>query len=279
MAQQRGFGYGIDHRLRIVLPEPPGDDSLRLIAYGVRERIIPVIVEREGGTEDWLIMAFHTPARMWVDGQGMVDIAPDSLVVWRPLAPHRYGHSELEWTHSWLHLRGDLLAEWFDRGRLPLERPIAGIPCRLLDRCLLLLHDEVSHHQRPDVRILRNHLHTWLCAVERALVGEGASAPPGIRAARTAIESRYAEPLTLAELAALAGCSRQHLCVGYRRWFGVTPIDHLVQVRLHHAWLMLQDRRLPVAAVAEAVGFRDYRHFSRLFKRRFGRPARRRGTS
>ena len=276
--QKRLVGPALDHRIRIAHPEAIGDERLRIQAYGVRELISPIIIDRPQGTDDWLLMAFHGPARVWVESSGMVEVPGDSLVVWRPHAPHRFGHDRRTWLHSWLHADGELLRACLGGGVLPLDRPVPGIPARFLDRCLLLMHDELSAHAVPDPGILGNHLRTWVAEVERD-AGGGAAAPQSLIAVRTAIQARYAEPLTLQDFADIAGCSRQHLCATFRQWFGTTPIDLLLRVRLQHAWLLLQDRRRGVAEVATLVGFNDYRNFSRLYKRRFGTPGRRGGAA
>lgn len=51
---------------------------------------------------------------------------------------------------------------------------------------------------------------------------------------------------------------------------GVSSIAYLIQVRMAQARLMLQERELPVADVASAVGYDDWRHFSTLFRARCG---------
>lgn len=266
---------GIAHRLRVVLPEPVGDASFRLLRYGLRELVAPTVIDRPGGTDDWLVIAFHRPAQVWVDGGSMQAAPADSLVVWRPDAPQRYGCASGPWLHSWMHADGDLMRAAFDGGAFPLERPISGIPTRLFDRFLLQLHSEVAGQAQADPAILRLQLQVWLIGLTRALAG-GSSAPPGLLAARAAIESRYGEALDLAELAAIAGSSRQHFCTAFRRAFGATPIQHLIRVRLRQAHLLLQDPAVGVADAASRVGFPDYRHFSRLYRRRFGHAARKR---
>lgn len=266
---------GLAHRLRVVLPEPIGDTSFRLLRYGVRELIAPTVIDRPRGTDDWLVIAFHRPAQVWVEGAGMQTAPADSLVVWRPDAPQRYGCASGTWLHSWMHVDGDLMRAAFEGGTFPLERPISGMPTRLLDRLLLQLHTEVAGQAQADATILRLHLQVWLIGVTRALAG-GSSAPPGLLAARAAIESRYGEALDLAGLAAIAGCSRQHVCTAFRRAFGATPIQHLIRVRLRQAHLLLQDPAVGVAEAAFRVGFSDYRHFARLYRRRFGHAARKR---
>lgn len=271
----RGPDPGIAHRLRVVLPEPVGDASFRLLRYGLRELVSPTVIDRPGGTDDWLVIAFHRPAQVWVDGGSMQTAPADSLVVWRPDAPQRYGCESGPWLHSWMHVDGDLMRAAFDGGACPLERPIPGIPTRLLDRLLLQLHTEVAGQAQADPNILRLQLQVWLVGLTRALAG-GSGAPSGLLTARAAIESRYGEDLDLAELAAIAGCSRQHFCTAFRRAFGATPIQHLIRVRLRQAHLLLQDPAIGVADAAAMAGFPDYRHFARLYRRRFGHAARKR---
>jgi AraC family transcriptional regulator, arabinose operon regulatory protein len=273
----RGPGPGIDHRLRVVLPEPVGDRDLRIHSYGVRELVAPTLIDRPGGTDSWLLIAFHSPAQIWLEGQGLQSAPAGSLVVWRAHAPHRYGNPTGSWLHSWMHCDGDLLRVAFDGGALPLERPILGIPTRLTDRLVLQLHTELSEQVRADPAILHLHLQVWLRSVTRVLAGDAAVAP-GLRAARVAIESRYAEALDLAGLAAIAGCSRQHLCSAFHAAFGSTPIQHLIRVRLRQAHLLLQDPAITVAEAAAQAGFPDYRHFSRLYRRHVGHAARQPAT-
>ena len=86
---------------------------------------------------------------------------------------------------------------------------------------------------------------------------------------RDSIEQRYAEPLTLAELAAIARVSRYHLIRAFRAEVGLTPHAYLVDVRVRRARELLAANRAP-ADVAAAVGFADQAHLTRAFKARIG---------
>lgn len=86
---------------------------------------------------------------------------------------------------------------------------------------------------------------------------------------RDAIEQRYAEPLALAELAAIARVGRYHLIRAFRAEVGLTPHAYLVDVRVRRARELLRANRSP-ADVAAAVGFADQAHLTRAFKARIG---------
>ncbi len=77
-------------------------------------------------------------------------------------------------------------------------------------------------------------------------------------------------PINLSELAERTGYSAQHLNRLFRRELGVTPLQHLMRLRLERAGELLLDDRLTVAGVGQAVGFDDPYYFSRVFRQHFG---------
>lgn len=272
MANPRGITGPASARVRVALPEPLGDARLWVHSYGVREWMPPGLIHRPLGTDDWLLMVFNHPVELEVDGR-LVPAPAGSLVVWRPHMPHRYGHAERVWCHSWLHVDGASLHGWLAAAGMPLDQPLRGVDPRLLERCILALHEESTAMPAPDPVILGNHLHTWVRQTARAVHGAGAGRLPArLLAVRHHLETRYAERITLEALAGIAGCSVQHFCAEFRRHLGAPPIDYLIRLRLAQASLLLRERNLPVAAVARAVGYEDYHHFTKLFRRRYGVP-------
>jgi AraC-like DNA-binding protein len=58
--------------------------------------------------------------------------------------------------------------------------------------------------------------------------------------ARDEVDARYAEPLTVAHLAAVAGASPAHFSREFRRAFGETPHRYLLTRRLERAATLLR---------------------------------------
>ncbi len=81
------------------------------------------------------------------------------------------------------------------------------------------------------------------------------------------IALRYADPLTLEELAAACGISIFHFCRMFKAVTGQTTINYLGEYRVNKAALLLRSTELPVAEIAHAVGFADECYFSRCFRR------------
>lgn len=111
-------------------------------------------------------------------------------------------------------------------------------------------------------------------------LGAGAAVPPSLRradrdrahAAAQLIETRHAEPLALADLAAAVGTSPFHFLRAFKAALGLTPHQFLVRTRLRHAARLLLETDLPVTEVAYAVGFGDLSTFTHAFKAATGRP-------
>ncbi|MBO0809030.1 MAG: helix-turn-helix transcriptional regulator [Actinobacteria bacterium] len=88
--------------------------------------------------------------------------------------------------------------------------------------------------------------------------------------ARDLADSRYAEPLTVADLARAAGVSAAHFSREFKRAFGESPHQYLLTRRLERAAALLRVTDWPVADVCFAVGAGSVGSFTASFSRIFG---------
>lgn len=86
------------------------------------------------------------------------------------------------------------------------------------------------------------------------------------------IHERYAEPLTLDDLAREAGLSRTVLGERFKSLLGQSPMQYCAHWRMHLAADMLRNNRQNATSVAYSVGFNSEAAFTRAFKREFGLP-------
>lgn len=96
----------------------------------------------------------------------------------------------------------------------------------------------------------------------------GREAGPTARV-KAAIEQRFAEDLSLDDLAGIAGLSRHHLIRAFAAETGITPHAYLVDVRVRRARDAIRAGR-GLADVAVDTGFADQAHLTRAFKARVG---------
>jgi AraC-like DNA-binding protein len=80
------------------------------------------------------------------------------------------------------------------------------------------------------------------------------------------LRERYQYPVSLDELAAIAGLSRFHLLRSFQLAVGVPPHAYQIQLRVERACRLMQAGARPSQA-ASAVGFADQSHLTRHFRR------------
>jgi AraC family cel operon transcriptional repressor len=119
---------------------------------------------------------------------------------------------------------------------------------------------------RRDALTLDRFLLELDATLEEAARGDGL--PPWLAAALRRDEVRFGG---VADLAAAAGCSREHLARVCRDVLQQTPTQLLTHARLDHAAALLERSRRPVLEVALDSGFSNLGHFHARFKQRFGR--------
>ncbi len=89
--------------------------------------------------------------------------------------------------------------------------------------------------------------------------------------AKDLADARYAEPLTVDDLARAAGLSRAHFSEQFRRAFGETPHAYLLTRRLERAAALLRRPDRPVIEICLAVGLTSVGSFTTSFRRMYGR--------
>jgi transcriptional regulator GlxA family with amidase domain len=88
--------------------------------------------------------------------------------------------------------------------------------------------------------------------------------------AKDLADARYAEPLTVDDLARAAGLSRFHFSREFRRAFGESPHAYLLTRRLERAAALLRNTDRSVVEVCFAVGMQSVGSFTSSFTRTFG---------
>ena len=99
------------------------------------------------------------------------------------------------------------------------------------------------------------------------LPAAGRTPPPWLRLTRELIHDRFAEKLSLGEIAGAVGVHPVHLARAFRRQHGCTPGEYTRRLRIEFACRQLASSDLPMVQVALAAGFSDQSHFTKAFRR------------
>jgi AraC family transcriptional regulator len=116
------------------------------------------------------------------------------------------------------------------------------------------------------VRMLR----TWSRLTECSDLLTSGLAPWQQKRTIEVLQSRYADDLSIADLAAEARLSPFHFIRSFKRSVGVPPHQYLTKIRLERACVLLETTNLAITDVAFETGYQSPAHFARLFRRHYG---------
>jgi len=84
------------------------------------------------------------------------------------------------------------------------------------------------------------------------------------------MESSFTYPMELSEYARLCGRSLSTFRRDFKEVYGTTPGRWLITKRLEHGRFLLEHSDKPVSEVILDCGFKNFSHFSRAFRQKFG---------
>lgn len=84
------------------------------------------------------------------------------------------------------------------------------------------------------------------------------------------VEQRYMDDLSLLDIASAFFVSREYVSRKFKQEFGINFSDYLATYRIDKAKRLMQNPHLKIAQIAEMVGFRDVKYFSKVFKKQEG---------
>lgn len=99
----------------------------------------------------------------------------------------------------------------------------------------------------------------------------GVATDPVVLAVEHRIAANYAEGIYVPDIAAELGLSPNYVSTVFHRNAGMTIGERLAAVRLEHARELLAKPGARVKETSFAVGYRDVKHFTKLFKEKYGR--------
>lgn len=90
--------------------------------------------------------------------------------------------------------------------------------------------------------------------------------------AKEYIVNHITEEISIEKLAQTLYLSPNHLTRCFKKKYGMTISEYLMELRLSLAAELLSNKEIPVTAVAAKVGYANYAYFIKIFKKKYGVP-------
>ncbi|HUN77158.1 MAG TPA: AraC family transcriptional regulator [Steroidobacteraceae bacterium] len=222
----------LNHPSLLVYSQPAGLDLQEWTAPSVRERSVAISLRPEFLLENFLTAVVDAPPQL----QALISVSPGQL---------RY-------------CQLPLTTAMFDIATRLVDNPYTGI--------LSLLHAEALTME-------------LLCTAVAGFSTLGHSPSKEyseidlrcLHAARSFLMKQLSPAPTIRQVARAVGMNETYLKRGFRAVFGETLFAFSVRCRMQQALtLLVREPRLPVARVAEAVGYSHQTSFATAFRRHFG---------
>ncbi|QRG70065.1 helix-turn-helix domain-containing protein [Brevibacillus choshinensis] len=175
------------------------------------------------------------------------------------------------WEIAWVHFNGSSSRgyyEQFAKNGCPVisvgeNSPIPGILAQLL---LTNRQNDVRTEPLSSKHLV--DLLTELLLVTNPREAAGSFLPAHIQRIVSELDKRFAEKMSLDQLASEHAMSKYHLLREYKKYTGYTPNEYLIHRRITYAKELLTYSEWTVAQIANQIGMDNVSHFINLFKQR-----------
>jgi AraC-like DNA-binding protein len=229
------------------------------------------LVQVFNDAELYLVVLFHDPVRLSPNRETPLS-EPNTLVIYDPGSYRCYGNTESAWSHSWFRCGGSEFDALVQELQLPLNTPLPLPAPQIFEKYLLEMDQEIVQQPEPSNRILGNFVSNCLFELRRSIAVQETPepVPQAFQRLKTYIELNYCRKIALEELVLQIHMSRQYVCKKFKSYFGYTPIDYAIRLKMQLAATLLRDHRMQVKNIANEVGIENVYYFSKLFKKHFG---------
>jgi AraC-like DNA-binding protein len=97
--------------------------------------------------------------------------------------------------------------------------------------------------------------------------------PDEVQTAKRFIDNNYRRNLTMDDIAASVYRSNDYVKKRFKHYYGMTPYAYYLDVKMTHAKYLLQRTSLSVKQIADSLGFKSDRYFSKRFRELVGMTA------
>lgn len=227
-----------------------------------------------GETTAFLIMHFRTDFFIEVNGKVSYGKAGD-FVLHAPgsVVAHGSRSKRVGFVNDWMFFLADPPETDFLH-QLPIDTPIPGGEGHVFAEHL---SDIISESIRMDPfskPLISNRIYSMLTMLKRAEEEYRKSKNKTYQqfnALRIHFRKHCSEPWTLEKMAVYSGYSASHFSALYRKTFGVSPVDDLLNERIERAKRLIGLKIYKVSEVAKLCGFSSLHYFSECFKKKTGK--------
>lgn len=230
-------------------------------------------IVRPNGSGNYLFLYFPKPMNLY-DGENTVVTPKNACILFSPEREHHF-HGEPVFVNTYIHFRiNQPQTENLDNIVNKLFYPS---DFERMNKIAFDVKNEFLSGMEYSGDMIDALMHELIVLIGRNLSPKNQNDPlhEQFKNIRHKLLSSYTEDISVSQLAAELCMSRASFYAHYKSYFNSSPKQDVLSMRMQMATVLLTNQNSTVTEIAEATGFKNVEHFTRYYKKYFGRPPRR----
>ena len=186
-----------------------------------------------------------------------------------------YYEADMEdpWDYSWIGMQGIKMKGYLERTALPDLLVFHYGQDKELQSCHEAMFNADKLPKNRDLvmnSILYRYLYLLADRFPSAHMTDDRRHSDYVEKALLYLEEHYCHPITIQDIADHLGINRSYLHRIFKASTGSSLQSYLLDQRMRHACILLQDSDRSIQSVAHSVGYPDPLNFSRIFRQKVG---------
>ncbi|NLP26948.1 MAG: helix-turn-helix transcriptional regulator [Clostridiales bacterium] len=232
-------------------------------------------INRPKGSGDFLLLLLKTDALFTLNGKN-IKVDKNSLFIYKKGTPQYYRCIPQEiFSNDWIHFlfENDEEQEFLSRG-IPYDTPIKIDNLYFLSFCIKSLAYETYSTNLYKNDNIYKYMFLMFNKISEEL-NNNSTIIPGtyyemLSTIRNKIYSRPYELRTIESTAHEVRMSKSNFQLQYKKHFGVSFIQDLINSKMEYAKKLLLCTNLSISSISKQCGYKHYAHFTRQFKKNNG---------
>lgn len=222
-------------------------------------------MERESSTKTVIEYVYSGTGTLRVEQNEYHPSEGDIYILTEKSKHSYYADKDNPWTKIYINLRGTAVASMVQA--FGLHKKVVYKNCQDLK----FIFEEIFEVVQKDIPVeqvmeqcgmLVMKLLIRLCQHE----SREQDVPDEVQTVKRFIDNNYRKNLTMDEISASVYRSNDYVKKQFKQYYGVTPYAYYLDVKITHAKYLLQRTSLPIKQIADRLGYRSDRYFSKRFR-------------
>ena len=229
-------------------------------------------LKRHDGHPDYTFVHFTTSVELYLNNE-TISVPEHACIVYTPGTP-QYFYCPDGMIHDWIHFN-NVPSDFFEKYDIPTDVLIYPKQWAFITELVEELENEFFARREYGNKLIDLKIGELFIKLNRSIKNKyGEMADPklaaNLRQLRAEIMQDLSHDWTVAEMASKFMLSQSRFAHIYNTFYGTTPIDDLIRIRINAAQDSLTFTNNTVCEIADSLGYRNTTHFCRQFKKFVG---------